>query len=377
MSDHGKLRSKVRGCVLGAVLGDAIGSPFEFGPLTRAEALAKGWWIDGLYPHPAATGPHGVWPRPTTPSAPPPTGTGSDDTRYNWLFLELAAKLSRMPDARDLASRYLEIYEQPDSVFPGHAEWTRRQFEYWEGACRGHLGQRSKQLPDLPPDVLVARGLGFNYPVLSGLIALTSAGLLYPGRPEEAYTAAFRADFYDIGYAREAVALLAAGVSMAMAQDVPPQAVFDRLVAMDPLHLGGEFGPPFVMSHLPQALQAMAGAKSDREAAWALSVALRAYHPFDAFRALAIALVATVSAQGDPLRAILIAANHVGIDENGNLTRFEDIDCYGGIAGAIAGAMAGAEAFPAAMLDQIVESNRLVYGMDLEATIERFIERCL
>jgi len=62
---------------------------------------------------------------------------------------------------------------------------------------------------------------------------------------------------------------------------------------------------------------------------------------------------------------------------NGTPTRFEDIDCYGGIAGAIAGAMAGAEAFPASLLDQVVESNRLVYGIDLEATIERFVDRCL
>jgi hypothetical protein len=39
--------------------------------------------------------------------------------------------------------------------------------------------------------------------------------------------------------------------------------------------------------------------------------------------------------------------------------------------------MAGAEAFPATMLDQVVESNLQVYDVDLEATIERFIDRCL
>lgn len=117
-------------------------------------------------------------------------------------------------------------------------------------------------------------------------------------------------------------------------------------------------------------LQTVAGTKSDHKAAWALSVALRTYHPFDAFQALAVALCAVVAAGGDPLRSILVAVNHVRIDENGTLTRFEDIDCYGGIAGALAGALAGAEAFPVAMLEQVVESNRLVHGIDLEASIE-------
>ena len=75
-----------------------------------------------------------------------------------------------------------------------------------------------------------------------------------------------------------------------------------------------------------------------------------------------------------PLRAILIAANHVGIDDQGQPTRYEDIDCYAGLAGAIAGALYGADAFPAEMLAQVQESNLIVYGIDLEASITRFIK---
>jgi hypothetical protein len=380
-------RSKVRGCVLGTVLGDAIGGPFEFGPLERVPAISGGDWIDGLYPYEAATGPHGVWAPPA--GGLPPAGTGTDDTRLNWLFLELAVDLGRMPTARDVAERYLELYEHPERAFPGHVKMTRQQFEHWEPVCRGYLGQRSERFPDLPPDVLLARALGLNYPILSGLIAWTWAGPLYPGQPEAAYTAAFRADFYDIGYAREAVALLAAAVSIAVGGGITPFSLYKELMTMDPLHLGSEWSAPYVIGHLPRFLSLVSKRQSDREVAHALSVAFRRYHPFGAFRTFAVALLAVlaVGAYGAdaphpcgqcppaPLRAITIAANHVGIDDQGRPTRYEDIDCYAAIAGALAGALAGAEAFPSEMLDQVVEANKRVYGIDLEATIERFIDR--
>ena len=44
------------------------------------------------------------------------------------------------------------------------------------------------------------------------------------------------------------------------------------------------------------------------------------------------------------------------------------------LAGALAGALWGAEAFPGEMLEQVIEANKWVYGIDLEAMIERFIE---
>jgi hypothetical protein len=99
---RGDLESRVRGCVLGAALGDAVGGPFEFGPVQRAAARTASPWIDGLCPYEIAPSLHGVW------GAQPPAGTGTDDTRYNWLFLELAVELGRMPTGRDLAGRFLK-----------------------------------------------------------------------------------------------------------------------------------------------------------------------------------------------------------------------------------------------------------------------------
>ena len=304
MSISQELESRIRGCVLGTVLGDAIGGPFEFGPLERVPAITGGDWIDGLYPYPAEmNAPHGVWKAPGSDHA--PAGTGTDDTRLNVLFIELACDLGRMPTGRDVAARYIELYEHPERAFPGHAQMTRLEFEHWEPVCRGYLGQRSQVFPDLPPDVLLARALGLNFPILSGLIAWTWAGLLVPGQPEAAYEAAFRADFYDIGYAREAVGLLAAAVSLALATQDSSYSLYEALVAMDPLHLGSEWSAPYVVGHLPHYLPLLDGNRSDREIARALSVAFCRHHPFDAFRTFAVALLAVLAADGDPLRAIL------------------------------------------------------------------------
>jgi ADP-ribosylglycohydrolase len=377
ITDLKQLKDRVRGCILGTVLGDAIGGPFEFGPLSRVPEATGGTWIDDLYPYgPDKGAPHGVWVPSAAKGRGAPAGAGTDDTRLNWLYLELAIELGRAPSARDVAVRYLELYERPELAFPGHKDMVRLEFEHWEAACRGFLGQRSELCPDLPPDVLLARALGLNFPILSGLIALTWVGLLYPGRPEAAYTTAFRTAFYDIGYAREAVGLLAAAISIGAASGdaISAQALYDRLLTMDPLHLGSEWSAPYVIEHLARCREWVVPDRSDQEIAHDLSVAFRRHHAFGAFRTLAVALLAVLAADGDPLRAITIAANHVGIDDRGQPTRYEDIDCYAGLAGAVAGSLYGAGAFPPAMLAQVQESNLAVYGIDLEASIVRLIE---
>jgi hypothetical protein len=224
--------------------------------------------------------------------------------------------------------------------------------------------------------VLLARALGLNFPILSGLIALTWVGLLYPGQPEAAYETAFRTAFYDIGYARESVGLLAAAIGLALGHPdpLPGPMLYERLLDMDPLHLGSEWSAPYVIDHLPPFRQLVAPGLSAQEIAVELSIAFRGHHAFGAFRTLAVALLSVLAAEGDPVRAILIAANHVGIDDQGQPTRYEDIDCYAGLAGALAGALYGAQAFPSATLDQVQESNLVVYGVDLQAGIDRFVE---
>jgi hypothetical protein len=362
---EGKTESRVLGSVLGLALGDAAGAPFEFAPVESVAARLGGPWIDDLYTFEGQPGAHGVW------RSPAPAGTGTDDTRYSWLFLELASGLERMPAARELARRLLWVYGRPGDVFPTAPELAQGQFELWEPASRGLLGQESSLCPGVPPDVLRDRSLGLNYPTLIGLIVLTAAGLLFPGRPAEAYRAAFRTDFLDVGYGREAVGVLAAAVSLAVAGECEPDAAIRQAAEVDPFCLGGPFGGPFVREHLGPFLDALPLQADDRELAENLSRRLAAYRPFDPFKTIAIAFSAVLSRPTDPWAAILMAANTRGVDADGDLGSYQDIDCYACVTGALAGAIAGAGAFPPHLLDAVVESNREVYGIDLRATTER------
>lgn len=100
-----------------------------------------------------------------------------------------------MPTDLELAERYLHVYDHPEAYFPNHAELARKEFALFEGLCRGLLGHTSMRYPHASPTALRARGHGFNYPTLIGMIMLPSAGLLFPGEPERAYIAAFEASF--------------------------------------------------------------------------------------------------------------------------------------------------------------------------------------
>ena len=77
------LESKIRASVLGAAFGDALGAPFEFNrPEWVCPHRLKEMWFDTL----DCTGGNnvfGVW------GLNLPAGTGTDDTRYNWLFLDI------------------------------------------------------------------------------------------------------------------------------------------------------------------------------------------------------------------------------------------------------------------------------------------------
>ncbi|NIQ99315.1 MAG: hypothetical protein GTN78_03830, partial [Gemmatimonadales bacterium] len=57
---------------------------------------------------------------------------------------------------------------------------------------------------------------GHSFPILWGLISLAFVGLLYVGEPEEAYEKAYELAYYDLAYARDTTAMMAAMVSAAL-----------------------------------------------------------------------------------------------------------------------------------------------------------------
>ncbi len=356
--------SRIRGCILGAALGDAVGAPFEFQPIDRVVDRLGHEWVDGLYPFEGECGPHGVW------RSPAPLGTGTDDTRYNWILLELAAELGHLPSESQLAERLLAIAEAPGATFPLSPQLAWDWLRLWEAPSRGVLGQASADYPGVPPGVLRERSLGLNFPTLIGLITFTTAGVLFAGDPEQAYRATYAADYLDVGFAKEAVGLLSAAIAGAVASDDPAAAV-RAAITLDPYSLGGPFGGPYIHDELPSLLAAVPADASDEDLAEHLSRALDGMHPFDPYKTLAIAVAAVLARPAEPFRAILIAANHRAINADGSLGALLDIDYYACVAGALAGAVAGDEAFPEGMLEQTIAANRDVYAFDLGATATR------
>ena len=362
--DAEDLVNRVRGAVLLQAFGDALGAPFEFADSGAVERETGKDWIDELHAFTGDAGPHGPW------VSPAPVGTGTDDVRYSWLFMELAVELGRMPTGHELARCLLDVYERPGDFFPGYEALTQQQFEMWEGVSRGFVGEESSLYPGVSPALLATRSVGLNYPTMAGMLALPFAGLLFPGDPEGAYRAAYEAAYFDMAYAREATSLLAAAQSLALV-GVGPVVLVEQGLDLDPLQLGGYFGHPFVVGNMPHILKKSMG-KRGRYLADFLSFELRNFSVFDPFRALAITFAVLLSHADDPLLALEVAVNQGDLMEDGSWRRYADIDCYAGIAGTLLGAVRGADHFPAEFFARVVASNRQVYGIDLEASIANF-----
>jgi ADP-ribosylglycohydrolase len=358
--------ARARGCVLGAALGDSLGAAFEFQQAAVVVERTGADWIDALCPVLIPPNAHGTW------GDAPPVGTGTDDTRYNALFLGLAADLGHFPDDRDLARRILSVGDAPERHYPPrHAPLAREQFGSWRGACHGCLGEALPEQPDIPIVALRDRSVGgCNFPTLAGLISMTCAGALVPGAPDRAYRLAYLADFIDVAYGREAAALLAASISLAVTGACRPAEVARTLAGFDPFGIHGAFGGPFVAERLPRLLSA-AGSRTGRELAEWLSRELSGLHPFDPWRGLAIAWAAVSAHPDDPFAALLVAVNIRSVEAGGGLGGMLDTDCYGSITGALAGAFCSDAALPAGALRLVVDANRAVYGIDLESICRR------
>ena len=359
----GEFESKVRGCILGSVLGDAMGGPPEFQSVKAwAEKMGTDW-IDYL-----ARGdrcrPFAYWRSDTPP------GTGTDDTRSNWLFLRLGIELGRMPSAREFAIRFRQVARDPRAFFDGGAEL--------EELAKGQYGRwLTRDDASFPPSTAVNR---YNTPGLMGLITLAWAGLLCPGNPEGAYVAAYNADTRDQLYAKEAVAMLAACVSIAVVEDVQPLELFRRVTELDPFAGVGQSGINvgwFIRRNLLPLCEQVADVESDRAAARELVRLLIGFGPMDAFKTFGLPCAALVAAKGDAFRAMQIAVNHPGLDVRGAPAEdiSQDIDCYGTVVGALGGAIAGVQAYPEEMIENVISANKEVYGIDLEQTIQDYLDR--
>ena len=214
----------------GTAFGDALGGPIEFqdpklvqklprpphhwlpdealGPDER-KALAARMQLrsyDPLRPTPES---YGQW---NSHAAP---GTITDDTRHKLILLDALHKADRMGQwpvgSREMARAFLDWPAgKAISGNPGYVALAADWLEEWQLAARWVLGERDPQQA-LPPERMW-QGL----PTCCGQMTSLPLAALFPGRPTEAYQAAWKIGFFDNGWGKDLNAAVVAGLSTAL-----------------------------------------------------------------------------------------------------------------------------------------------------------------
>ena len=357
-----KMLDKFLGSVIGAAVGDAIGAPMEKLDAENYDRLFGGDWIGdmyGFYEMPAY--PLGLW------RENPPRGTATDDTRHNMVFIEAVRKYGVDISAELLAVELIDRYIRRDELYPGYHDLATRQFAGGYIASCALLGIECPLRPGVPPHVILSNARGRGRPTAVGLFSIPAAGLLHPGDGEATYKHAFELDFQDFGFARDAFAILATMIGLTLDESLSPRDAIRKASEIDPYALGGERRPRAMVTWVNRCLDIADEAKNDRDLVTRLSREVAGEPIFGAKDLLGFAAAAAYYAEGDPRRAILIAANARDLDAEGNLVRFRDNDCTGSACGALVGAISGLSALPEDWVRDCVISNREVYGFDIEA----------
>ena len=355
------LYSRIFGCMVGNAIGDALGAVVEFYSAERMQKTIGSLWLDGLLPYSPdfPTDPYGVW------QPGPPRGTGTDDTRNNQIFAECVIRNHGYINSQLLAIEYIERYRDVDRLPVAHQALAERHYRWaYDWSC-AYLGMR--EMPPGEPTLAILQA-GNTFPMLCGLISLAFTGLLYCGQPELAYTKAMELAYNDIGYAKDATAMLAAMISAALGGADAAQMIQAGLDT-DPHH----FGENRMMGQwIRRLLKVAASAPDDAALVQALAREVSVRHPFDPVDVLGVPVAALSFTAGDPIRSIVIAANDRDLDAQGNMLRLRDNDCTAGVAGALVGALRGVDAFPADWVRDVLQANKDIYGIDIEGNAQRF-----
>ena len=209
--------------------------------------------------------------------------------------------------------------------------------------------------------------------MIDGLLRMPAAGLLHPGDPDAAYRHAFELTYDDIGYAKDATALLAAMVACGFIDGLSPRQAILKGLRTDPFGFGEK---RTMIQWLNRFLEMSDQAESDRDLVMEVSRAVQQRHPCDPIDVLGMPVAAAYRANGDPQRSILMSVNDRDFDEKGEFKKFRDTDCTGSVCGALVGALTpgGIDGFPADWVAPTISANREVYGFDLDKNARRMCE---
>jgi len=379
------LEDRIRGMLIGTLLGDAIGGPIEFQAPDAIQTLPdppKQWRAGETMDAPARLETaRRLRLRAYPPLRPKPesygswnvdavAGTITDDTRHKLVLLSAlrtAESSERWPlGVRDLAQAYLDwpstsaVTAHPDYV-PLAADWL----EEWQFSARWVLGNRDLRLAR-PPERMW-QGL----PTCCGQMTSLPLAALFPGKPSEAYRAAWQLGFFDNAWGKDLNAALVAGLATALVtpcEGPAPKAawetVWKSMRATDPYGYGQiRWSQRAVDRWLNYALGSALEANHEPArlfAAW--DQEFRTTTKWEAQVPVVVCFGCVAMAEFDPLAALQLS-----------LEWGWDTDSYAQLVGAFVGALHGPSIFPEPWQVEVKQRLQVDHQFDFEQEVRRLL----
>ena len=202
---------KILGALVGSAIGDAMGTSTEM--WHRKDIQLKYGYITGLTPAVREQSPEGTWGHNLN------AGATTDDTRWKFLMANYLSSQKGKLNAENFAAFITDYYAALTKGLEGLAistdpdildkqiqkiywvkEWARVALAYQQGSVPYQKAQNRFYGGEMSC-------AGQLYTPMFGLLANT---------PEEAYTIAYEHTLFDLGYAKDISALVAAMTQMAM-----------------------------------------------------------------------------------------------------------------------------------------------------------------
>lgn len=301
-----------------------MGGPVE--GLTHDQIAARWGRVDRYLPYDRPPSYHGAFSQ--------TAGTYTDDTRLRLLLCQTIIDEGALPSPGAFGRRLIAAHQSASSDL---------ERGFWEEyALKAVYG----------PEKLIFAGEPTN-----GAVMMNSpVGLVCPGAPDEAFSAAFDLAFLTDGYATHSAAMMAAAVAAAMTPGTTVDAIVDAGLETLSAHRRRLEGPLWNASpkrYEPNERAVTAAAAIARRHNDVFTVYPEFYEALgrspllsEASQTLAVALGIFIAARGDLALTILGCVNYG-----------RDCDSYASVAGALAGALHGTAAIPSEWIAPVLAAN--------------------
>lgn len=222
------LYDKILGCLVGSAIGDAMGAPTEM--WGRADIQKSYGFVDRLDSVVREPSPEGVW------IANLPAGGTTDDTRWKKLMVNylISEKSNNNLIPENFAKYILSEFEKYKNIENNESQSKTEPnlqsnwLVEWAKVARPYIKGNYKQY-----SVAVDKFYGGEM-VCGGMLYAPIAGAFFPNNPLKAYQETYKISIFDIGYARDISALVAAMTAAAIHPNAQKDSVLAVLKNIDP-----------------------------------------------------------------------------------------------------------------------------------------------